>query len=184
MRRWAGQLEIRTFVAGALSRFGHDLAFTVQAAVERNGPALLIEAQLGSLELQGAVQGDTVDATTLSGSDRRKIMTIVRQQVLHQGRYPDPAFAGELHLDSGVARVSGELSLHGISKPLTIGAPVEAWESGEVAILTLELAPSQWGIPPYSAMLGALKLQDRVRISGRVPLLPDAELGTPELERK
>ena len=166
------KLEIRTFVAGALSRLGHDLAFQVLAEIHWSGSALRAEVRQDSLELSGTVQGGVLDPMTPNPSDREKIMTTVRMQVLHQGRYPEPSLIGELQFSSGVAVVSGTLSLHGAVHPVTLRAPVESSASQQVAVLEWELVPSRWGIPPFSAMLGALKLQDRVQIRGRVPLPP------------
>jgi polyisoprenoid-binding protein YceI len=62
------------------------------------------------------------------------------------------------------AAVTGDLDLHGQQRPVT--AEVELWWGGgrTRVTVTATVAQSQWGVKPYTAFLGALRVADRVRI--------------------
>jgi polyisoprenoid-binding protein YceI len=57
-------------------------------------------------------------------------------------------------------KVSGDLELGGKSKPVTF----DVNESGGTVTGSAELKQSDWGIKPYSALFGALKVNDEVTV--------------------
>ncbi len=64
-----------------------------------------------------------------------------------------------------VARVQGALSLRGIERPLslTARAVAGAWTA------EVDLSQPDYGIKPFTAMLGTLKVKPVVRVQLRVP---------------
>ena len=61
----------------------------------------------------------------------------------------------------GRLRVTGELEIAGTARPVEVELAIEGGRlTGEATI-----AQSEWGIKPYSALLGALKVADRVRVT-------------------
>ena len=59
----------------------------------------------------------------------------------------------------------GTLTLAGRAASIT--APIEVTDA--FARVSLELQPTRWGIAPYKALMGAIRLQDRVRITLDAP---------------
>jgi polyisoprenoid-binding protein YceI len=156
-----GSVEVFTFKEGLLSRVAHDLCVRV-GEFEVLADEATVEARfaLRSLRVQHAEREGTPDAAALSAKDRAQIEENIRDKVLHSDRNPDARFSGTISAEAGSLRVSGRLSLHGQAHPLEF--PAERSEGrvrGEV-----ELVPSKWGIAPFKAMLGAIKLRDRVLV--------------------
>ena len=106
---------------------------------------------------------EVIDATPGPDGDPRHYYLRVpptvrtaREAVLQAGRHPQICYRGRW-AGSGL---SGELELRGRRSRLQVPAEVRDGRLiGEV-----ELRPSLWGIEPYTAMLGALRVQDRVRL--------------------
>jgi hypothetical protein len=75
--------------------------------------------------------------------------------------HPEVRFRGTTTTKQAPFVIEGTLEMFGNVRPLRILLNTRNKRLlGEV-----ELAPSQWGIKPYKALGGALKLQDRVVIS-------------------
>jgi polyisoprenoid-binding protein YceI len=165
-----GQIRLRTTRAGIASRIGHDLLLAVPSwsgqltvAADPEGLSLELHLDLGSL----AVVAGTGGAATLSGNDRRAIVKNALE-VLAVRRYPTATFAttGSVALEAG-GRLLGTLSLHGRTRalPLVVErlAP-RAWRG------TATVRQSDFGIKPYSAFLGALRLADPVAVEAELAL--------------
>ena len=85
----------------------------------------------------------------------------------HQFIEPAHVMIALLDQQGGTVRVRGTLELVGRSAPLELTLRARDGRLvGEV-----EFKPSRWGIKPYKALAGAIKLQDRVKV--RVDLARD-----------
>ena len=84
--------------------------------------------------------------------------------VLEASRYREVVFEGSGPWDT----LRGTLELHGSRQPLTVSST----RDGQRCSGSVEFPPSRWGIAPYRAFLGALKLDDRVRVSWELNLTP------------
>ncbi len=115
-----------------------------------------------------------LDRGGLSASDYGKIEATIRGDVLQTSRHP--TIEVDLTLDrgagSGSATLTGTMSLVGRSSTLPTA---RARKEGVEWTLELELVPSRWGVAPYRALGGALKLEDRVLVHVRVPADADAD---------
>jgi polyisoprenoid-binding protein YceI len=117
----------------------------------------------------------------VSPSDQQKITaTMLGSEVLDVARYPRAVFAitAAIPLDGqsvgspGRYRLKGEFTLHGVTRRLHITAKVEPADRpnairmrGEFAILQ-----SDYGMKPYSAMAGMVRVADRLEIRGDLML--------------
>jgi len=63
------------------------------------------------------------------------------------------------------ARIEGDLTLHGVTKAIS----VEAHYDGQLWNAKVTLDQREYGIKPFSAMLGALKVKPNVEVTLRVP---------------
>jgi hypothetical protein len=152
-----GRIAVYTFKRGLLSKVAHDLRlrldrFELRADAERVEGEFFVE----SLVVEGAIKKGQLDRRALS--DRREILSNVRHAILDSDRHPAARFVGKLEPRPKGFRVSGELELRGRRASID----TEVVSDGGRVRSTLELVPSRWGIEPYQALLGAIKLEDRV----------------------
>lgn len=165
------QVRLFTFKAGLLSRIAHDLRlqverFTVTHA-ERNEDEreIVAEFDAGSIVVDGVMNGARFDPSGLGARDRTKVEHTIRGDILRTRVHPKIVFRGTLSAGAGAGaggriRVDGTLELLGVRRPLSLVAVVE----GERIRGSVTLTPSEFGIHPYKALAGAIRLQDRVRV--------------------
>ncbi len=143
------RVEVMTFKEGLLSRAAHDLKLRVEARVE-GGVAVIDPA---ALRVVCAMKRGKEAPRALSDKDKRSIEESMRDTVLEVRRFPEIRFeASEQDGD----RVRGTLKLHGVEKPVTL--------SFRGGVAKVRLDQRQFGITPYSAMMGALKVQAGVEV--------------------
>lgn len=161
MRRARGTIHIFTFKDGLLARAAHDLRLRLEdLEVRLDGESVESDLDLGSLRVDGPVEGGTLRPERFSAADRADIERITRDEVLRTARYPRGRFVGRAAARGEGFRVEGELALAGRSAP--VGFDVRRQDG--VFRAELEIRPSRWGVAPYRALLGAIRLQDRVRV--------------------
>jgi polyisoprenoid-binding protein YceI len=152
---------VYTYREGLLAAVGHDLCLRVERfAVEVTGdpasPSILARFDAASLRTTGA----------LSSADARKIERDAAESVLAAHRHPTIEFRSTRIIRDGErARVEGTLALHGVTRALTVDAVADAtdWRA------EVRLDQRDFGIKPFSAMLGALRVRPDVLIALRVP---------------
>ena len=152
-----GQVRAYTYKEGLLASVAHDLELDLKHfQVRFNGGDVIATFDMDSFTVLGAMINRELSPKTLSTGDRKKIEQTMLREVLMTHRYPKAELSGCV-IDG---QLEGTLTLRGKSAAV-IGpvSSVNARATGHV-----EIKPSQWGIKPYSALFGALRLQDRVRI--------------------
>jgi hypothetical protein len=161
----SASVRVFTFKDGLLARLAHDLQIrATDWEIEIDGDAVRARFGLGGLRVDGAVQHGRLADGVLSSSDRGKIERTMADDVLEAKRFPTATFTGAI--DRAAMRVTGELALHGRSIAL---AAMPLREDGDSIALEVAFVPSRWGIAPYRALAGALKLQDRVVVKVSLP---------------
>jgi hypothetical protein len=96
---------------------------------------------------------------------RREVLKNAHDEVLQVRRHPEIVFRGKAEPTADGWRVDGELTLVGRTDRVSVPARrADGRLTGRV-----DLTPSRWGIKPYKAMLGTLRLQDRVTIEFDLP---------------
>jgi polyisoprenoid-binding protein YceI len=163
------QIDVLSFKEGLLSAVAHDLrlqadAFSIAFDLDAGTVSARIEA--ASVRVVCA-RVDGADAPhVLSDRDRREIEKNLRADVLETSRHPAIVFASTaVHVRDGGASLEGTLTLHGTSRPVraTVTRDGDAWTT------ELRLHQPDFGIRPFSAMLGALKIKPEVVVRVRVP---------------
>jgi hypothetical protein len=159
--------RVYTWKEGALSALGHDLELGVERFTLEVGDDRSVVASFDprSLRLRGASVGGRVEQ--MSSSDRAKIERAIVEDVLEPRAHPEIRFqAGPARpRDDGGFDLDGQLALHGVRRPLA--ARVRA-EAGRL-IAEVTLHQPDFGIRPYRAMLGALRIKPDVRVRVEVP---------------
>jgi polyisoprenoid-binding protein YceI len=153
-------LRIRTGRTGGAAKAGHDLLIEVeswQATLDREAePALTLTADSRSLRVLEGTGG----LKSLSESDKADIKKTIDKEVL-KGTPIEFRSTEVKDAPGGGLSVSGELSLGGRQAPITFN--LAQLEDGQVTAQT-KVTQSAFGIKPYSALFGALKVADDVTV--------------------
>jgi polyisoprenoid-binding protein YceI len=161
----SGSLLIKTSRSGLGRGAGHDLTLEVtrwtgHASVDPAEPAnsaVNAEIEVASLEVREGTGG----VLALTGSDRGEIVKNIRGKVLNTSAHPVITFRSTRVQGTPEAfTVEGDLTIMGRSRPVTISGRV----SGDRLTGGATVVQSQWGIKPYSAFFGQLKVADPVEI--------------------
>jgi polyisoprenoid-binding protein YceI len=160
-----GRMLVRTGRTGVGSSVGHDLTIEVtdwsaQVDIPETGPAdatVTARIDLGSL----AVREGTGGARPLSVKDRGEIENNSRR-TLDVDRYPTATFEStRITISEGGGTISGTLTVHGVAAPIEVD--VREASPGRFRA-TAVVSQSAYGIRPYSAFLGALKVRDDIDV--------------------
>ncbi len=157
-------LQVKTYRDGVAQRAGHDLVIDVtdwQATVISAEDATPVRVELRADPLSLRVRDGHGGAKPLSDKDRGDIAKNIDKKVLGseaiEFRSNDVVRPG----DDGRLRVRGELRIAGTTRPLSFD--LNMGPDGRVEG-TIPLKQSDWGIKPYSALMGALKVRDDVEV--------------------
>lgn len=170
----SGRLVVKTGRTGLGARAGHDLTIeatrwagdvTVNTA-DLAQSSVRVDVDVDSWEVREGVGG----VKPLSDSDRAQIKRISRDEVLRAAEHPQIMFrstrvAGSL--ESFV--IDGDLTIGGMTRPVTVRGTLST--DGRVRA-TANVVQTQWGIKPYSALLGTLKVADEVVVEVDAMLVP------------
>jgi len=160
--------HVHTRKEGLLSRIAHDLCFSVDNLdVKLDGKSGEAEIDPMRIRLLGAKRNDVVDPKVLSAGDRKRVLANLRNDVLNVAKFPQISYRWRLELlTPTTVTLQGSLSLHGVERPLVFRGAVD----GDIARLTARFDQRDFGIVPFRAAFGALKVHPELRIELTVPL--------------
>lgn len=159
-----------TFKEGLLSKIAHDLKIQVTrftVSIDDASQAITAELDARSLRVLSAVKEGRDDTHALSDSDKNKIASQIVEDVLHAGAHPVVRFASTsvTPRQDGGYDITGNLTLHGVTKPVSTRTRLE--NGRQVAELVIH--QPDYGIKPFKAMMGTLKVQADVRVRCSIP---------------
>jgi polyisoprenoid-binding protein YceI len=164
----SGRIVLRTFRDGLASTAGHDLVIELprwsgELAVDDDKAPESLEVRIDIDAL--VVRDGSGGLKPLTDRDRREIATTARRQ-LSTDQHPEAVYnatgfemSGDNSGDTGV--IEGNLTIRGVTRPLRL--QVSQPEPGTYRG-TGTLVQSAYGIKPYTAFFGALKVRDAVDI--------------------
>jgi polyisoprenoid-binding protein YceI len=163
------RFTIRVTAGGLLSAFGHNPLIGVRdfSGEVQFDPA---SPQSASLHVQFPARSLEV-AGDVNDKDRREIEQIMHEQVLESDSYPVIEFrSSDVKVSSSGAgqfraEISGELSLHGVTRQQTIVARVTASGDRLRASGEFSLYQTEYGIQLVTVAGGALKVKDELKAS-------------------
>jgi YceI-like domain len=156
------EVLVFTFKEGLLSAMAHDLKLKLgRFTLELDGQALGATFELGTLKVVSPRRDGRDDAGLLPTRLYEEIEKNARDDVLQTKKYPSARYAAVV----GDGEVAGQLTLHGVTREVRCKRSQTA--THEVAEAWLDVR--DFGLKPYSAMLGTLKVQPRVQVVVRVP---------------
>jgi len=166
-----GQLTLRTFREGMAAMVGHDLVIEVTqwrgTVTVPDGagstPQIAVELDMGSLEVREGLRG----VVPLTDKDRVEIKGIIAE-TLKTKAIPKASFKStNVQVEGDHAGVDGEFTLAGRTHPLHMTAQAGG---DHTVTVTGTVQQTSWGITPYKAFLGALKVKDTVEVEATVRL--------------
>ena len=163
----SADLVVRTGTEGAAAAMGHALTLGVSswsadftATDDLEGCSLRAEFDLSTL----LVRSGTGGVTALTEPNKRDIIANAAKALGHKGSALATFVSTTVTGDWDRALITGDLTLHGKTQPLTFTA---VRSEGEFTV-TGTLVQTAFGIKPFSTMLGALRLRDAVEIEVKV----------------
>jgi polyisoprenoid-binding protein YceI len=163
------QCWVYSFKEGLLSKIAHDLKHRVtRFSIRVDDAARQVEAEIDARSLRvECVMKDGKELTSeLTGDDKEEIEGQIIADVLNADEHPMIRFRSRAVTECAEGlRIEGEITLNDCSRPVaTLARRVR---DQYVADLTIH-QPS-FGIKPFSAMLGALKIKPDVLVRLVVP---------------
>ncbi len=165
----SAEVLLFSYKDGLLAKVAHDLKmrvdeFSIDVADDLSSVKATFQAN--RVSVLTAMKDGRDDQGTLSDGDKKKILANISDDVLASRRYPTVSFESTGVREQGNTRVvTGNLTLHGQTRSVT--ATVR--EDGAHWTTDVTLQQTQFGIKPYNALMGALKVKDDVRVTVRVP---------------
>lgn len=165
----AGRFAVRAYASGMLSALGHNPTIAIR---DFSGEASLDPENLAEVSLRFEIRADSLEVTDdIKSKDRKEMESTMNEKVLETAKYPTITFqsdgANVAKLGEGrfQAKLNGNLSLHGVTRRVTVPAQVILMGDmlrgyGEFSILQ-----SDFGIPLVSVAGGALKLKDELKFT-------------------
>jgi hypothetical protein len=159
-----------TYKEGLLSAVAHDLQIRVHGlTISLDDAAWHLDARFDptSLRVVGVMRGGVLQPDELGEADRRTIEGNIVRDVLEADRHPVVRFTSTAAEARGDAlTVSGTLTLHGETRSLVV--PVRREANGWIA--EVRLHQPDFGIRPYRAMLGTLRVRADVVVRVTIPV--------------
>ena len=163
------RFTVKAFATGMFSSFGHNPTLAVR---DFSGEAQFASGTLEHACLTLKIKADSLTVQDdVSDKDRREIERTMNQQVLESAKYPEIVFktTGVSANKSGDNQFSlnltGELTLHGVTKAQPVTAYVAIIGNSMRAHGDFSVLQTAYGIKPVSIAGGAVKLKDELKCS-------------------
>jgi polyisoprenoid-binding protein YceI len=163
---------ILTYKEGVLSAVAHDLKLRVGRFEvdiqddEGDAPSVSASFDPRSITVVCARRDGRDEPGLLSSGDRRKIEDNIAREVLDTSRFPDIRFRStKIERSGDRARIVGRLGLHGREREIAF----DVGERDGKRVAEYRLHQPDFGVRPYTAMLGTLRIKPDVTVIVGVP---------------
>jgi len=160
---------VRAFAGGFLSAFAHDHTIAIR---DFSGQADFTYGTVEPASLEMTIKAASLEITDkVSTGDRQKIEGTMRDEVLEIAKYPDISFkstsvsASKTGEGQFQARISGELTLHGVARPVAMTAQLEFGDKTLRAKGGFAIKQSNFSIKPVSVGGGTIKVKDELKFT-------------------
>jgi polyisoprenoid-binding protein YceI len=167
------QFTARVGVGGLLSALGHEHVVAIR---DFTGEAQVTPSTLepGSLQLTINARSLAETEREFSDSDRQKIDQAVRDEALEIAKYPQIVFKSTRISSNKTGdgqyevQIDGELTLHGVTRPVTVPAQVSFDGNGLTARGHFTVRHSDYQMKRISAGGGTVTAKDEIALSFNV----------------
>lgn len=170
------KIQVYTFKEGMLSAVAHDLLLDVtRFKVDLNIPSddlssATINATVpaNALKVVCAMKDGQQQNDTLKEKDKSEIDEAINNDVLHSKKYPTISFQSTgVGKNNAGYHITGKLNLHGVTNTIEFDCAL----TGENTLKgSVDLMQKEYGIKPYKALLGALKVKNNITVAFSLPL--------------
>jgi len=154
----SARLAVRTARLGAAAKAGHDLLIEVQSwegTLDADEPSVWLKADSGSMHILEGTGG----IQKLGDDDIANIEQTIDDEVLMKQEIEFRSTS--VQIDGDKWTVTGDLTLVGTTHPVTFDLTVD--EDGKLSGRAV-VKQTEWGMKPYTAFWGALKVADEVTV--------------------
>lgn len=163
------EVHVLSFKDGVLAKLAHDLKLKVerfQISVDDTSKKIEATFDARSVKVVCRRKDGQDDHSGLNAIEIAAIHSNVEKDVLDSKKFPEIKFVSTSVSPEGEGyRIVGDLTLHGKTKSISTVAK----RVGDRFVTEIRLHQPDFGIKPYSAMMGALKVQADVVVSVSVP---------------
>lgn len=170
------RFTVRAFAGGLFSALAHDHNIAIR---DIGGEADFTYGTVEPASLRLTIKADSLAVTDkIKESDREKIESTMRNEVLEVTKHPEITFKSNSVAATKTgdgqyqARISGDLTLHGVTRPLTIGAQLEFGDKTLRAKGAFTLKQSSFEIKPVSVAGGTIKVKDELKFTFEIVAHP------------
>jgi polyisoprenoid-binding protein YceI len=160
---------VRAFATGMFSAFGHSPTIAIR---DFTGEIQILPDAVKDASLRLRIRANSLEVTDdVSDKDRREIERQMYQDVLQTDRYPEIVFestnvsADKIAEGHNRARITGDLTLRGITRSCVIDAQVIITGDSLRAHGEFPLRQTDYNIKPVSAAGGTIKLKDELKFT-------------------
>ncbi|MGB0095501.1 MAG: YceI family protein [Solirubrobacteraceae bacterium] len=161
----SGTLRVKTKRGGVAAKAGHDLTIevtswdaTLDVGEDPGQSRITLTADARSLRVREGTGG----IQALGEDDKDGIRQTIEEEVLRHPVIEFRSHAVEANGDGDRLHVHGELDLAGRASPITFELMIG--EDGHL-LGSATVKQTAWGIKPYSALFGTLKVADEVEVT-------------------
>jgi polyisoprenoid-binding protein YceI len=165
--------------------YGHPHGVSGQLAsgkIDLGGPGDLVFDMKSFVADRPDVRAHLGLTKKVSSSDQRKVTeAMLGADVLDVARFPKAAYSitaiapldGQPPGDTGRYQVDGEFTLHGVKRPLRVLSALERTDRAGVLLMrgSFTILQTQFGITPYSALGGFVRVTDKLEVWADLVLL-------------
>lgn len=160
----SAEVFIFTFKEGVLAAMAHDLQLRASRfTITETDTGIRADVDAASLKVMHPMLNGQPNPSLLGAVTYGEIEKNITRAVLDLKKAASVVFEST---ERGADFLAGDLSINGVHKPVRWAVVERA--SRRVATLTID--QRDFRIVPYSAMLGALKVQPQVRLEVHLPL--------------
>jgi polyisoprenoid-binding protein YceI len=163
------RFTVRAFATGLFSALGHNPTLAIR---EYTGEAAFAPENLEQASIRVTVQSASLTVTDdISQKDRTELENKMRQEVFETPTYPEITFESskispsQLGENTYSVNITGNLTLHGVSRDETIYAQVTLAGDTLRAYGEFSLRQTDYGIKLVSVAGGTLKVKDEVKVT-------------------
>jgi polyisoprenoid-binding protein YceI len=163
------RFTVKVFATGLLSAFGHSPTIAIR---DMQGEVRFNPLDVAQSSMHFAVRADSLTvAENVSDKDRREMENEMRERVLEVTKYPQIVYdaprvsvknTGEGQNDIVLL---GQLTLRGVTRAQPLPAKIAVTGGLLRAFGEFSLRQSDYNIKPVSAVGGALKVKDEVKLA-------------------
>jgi polyisoprenoid-binding protein YceI len=172
------RFTVRAFATGLLSLFAHSPTFAVR---DFTGDLTFDGDAVAGMRLELSIRADSLALVdNVKPADRAEIEGRMRNEVLATAAFTEIKFEAAVVAHERVSpgryriRLAGPLALHGVTRTQQADAELLIFDDGMRLRGATALRLSDFGIRPVTALGGAIRLKDELKVSFDLAALPEA----------